>query len=215
MDLFITSRAELFDSHKDNLNKLGLVTPQIVQFVNDNTQKLTLQQLATLIQGKRVLLLVHGFNCVWSEVCESYKQIEANLENAALAASTGKLYDLVIGYMWPGEDNKIDYPLAVINSKRHISAMADILKQLSAKVQKLDVIAHSLGCFLTLSAIDYYNHAKPVIDNLILQAAAVDNEEIQKGEKFYAATQACNKVLVFHSKKDAAMWIYVGAEWVL
>jgi len=209
MDLFITSRAELFDSHKDNLNNLGLVTPQIVQFVNENTQKLSLDQLEAMVLGKRVLLLVHGFNSVWSEVCGSYKQIEANLQNAALAANTANLYDLVIGYMWPGEDHKIDYPLAVINSKRHISAMADILKQLSAKVQKLDVISHSLGCFLTLSAIGYYNNAKPIIGNLFLQAAAVDNEEIQFGEKFYAATQACSNVFVFHSKKDMAMWAYL------
>src|SRR5271163_1739228 len=60
------------------------------------------------IKGKRVLLLVHGYNNNAQEALTTYHLIDANL-SAFMNEHHSLSYDYVIGYLWPGYHESWEY----------------------------------------------------------------------------------------------------------
>lgn len=163
------------------------------------------------INGKTVLLLVHGYNNDPEQALSTYRLINIHLASTRHT----QLYDFIIGYLWPGDDD----PLKYYDAKRHVSKLAKTMRShlefLSASAAKVDVLAHSMGNRLMLEALnDPSNAPKKLIHNFYSFAAAVDHESIEMNEKYYPATLNCEKMFVFYSKRDDVLkWDYSLAEW--
>lgn len=162
--------------------------------------------LAKFVQGKNVLLLVHGYNNKHGAVMRAYRK----MREQARVHLRGQ-YDAVIGYSWPGGDRFYEYHQA----RRRAGAVAKKLKRwlgvMESKADSLDVIAHSMGCRVVLSVLKTGN--RPRLRNLFTMAAAVDNESLEPGEEFNSSTANCKKLYVFHSENDPVVsGAYVWAE---
>jgi len=67
------------------------------------------------INGKKVLVLVHGYNNEPEDVHRAYATIEGQVAKLVDGA-----YDLVVGYIWPGGDDPLDY----FSAKKRANALA-------------------------------------------------------------------------------------------
>ncbi|HEY2810251.1 MAG TPA: alpha/beta hydrolase [Rhabdochlamydiaceae bacterium] len=165
------------------------------------------------IKNKNVLLLVHGYNNNPEEALSTYHLVNLYV-SAFKAKAQSKFYDLVIGYLWPGDDS----PLKYYDAKRHVSKLAKTMRShleiLSASAARLDVLAHSMGNRLVLEALNYAPSGnKKIVHNFYSLAAAVNDESIEKNEKYYPSTQNCERIFVFYSRNDGVLkWDYSLAE---
>ena len=179
----------------------------VVPLQTRSTGKLKQGEFLASIKDKRVLLLLHGYNNEEFDVLRAYQIIE-NKTQAILP----DYYDLVIGYSWPGGDDALDYFAA----KRRASAIAprlgNWLPKIKSQVSHLDVMTHSMGTRLLLSALQLEETAK--IDRSFNMASAVDNESLELSEKYHEASKQCTKFYVFHSRHDGVLgFAYRAAEW--
>ncbi len=173
--------------------------------ISDQTQQDT-SSLQQEIQGKNVLLLVHGYNETAEDALSRYRLINTNLSTSA--------YDYVIGYLWPAYDDAWDYFKAKHHAKELSKTMRSHLEFFANSAAKLDVLAHSMGNFLMLEALDYHIHDhKKLVQNFFALAPAVDNESIEKKEKYYQSTKNCGNLFIFYSQRDDVLkWGYNVAE---
>jgi esterase/lipase superfamily enzyme len=165
------------------------------------------------IKGKNILLLVHGYNDNAREALSTYRLINVHV-SAFMDSHQPKFYDYVIGYLWPGFDEPWEYFKAQHNVSELAKKMRSHLEFLSATAAKVDVLAHSMGNLLMLEALDYNSdREKKIVQNYYALAPAVDDETIEKKEKYYYSTQNCEKLFVFYSKRDEVLkWSYSLAE---
>lgn len=188
--------------------------------ISDQTLFYSSSKIQTLdskeIAGKNILLLVHGFNNNATQALSTYELINAHIsefENDHNAC----YYDLVIGYLWPGDDSRLEY----FDAKSHVPKVAQKLRShlefFSSFAAKVDVLAHSMGNLVVFEALDYQSlKKKKILQNFYAVAPAVDDESIEKKEKFYLSTQNCEEIFVFFSKRDLVLkWLYSAAEWDL
>ena len=191
-------------------------------------------------QGKKVLFLVHGFNNSAEDARTTYEAIYSEI-SPLLDASANPLYDVVIGYFWPGGDERLEYFLAQKNADLLASRVGLHLRSLALFSSQLDVLAHSLGNRVVLDALTSLSSASitPVNDpsfsliawlknrwftpakldpwkpvrNFYSLGAAVDNESIEKNQKYFGATQQCRNMYVFHSHNDDVLkFLYLVAD---
>ena len=160
-------------------------------------------QYLAAIENRRVLILVHGYNNDEDDVNRAYSLIEGRI-----AAEVAGQYDAVIGYTWPGGNLHISYPLAKARGKAISPRLHIWLRKTIGRARSVDVMCHSLGNYVTLRALNELARGQPArVRNCYWLAAAVDNESIEKGEKYFAGTQVCDGGYVFHSIKDAVLML--------
>ena len=155
-------------------------------------------ELFTAIAENRILLLVHGYNNEPEDVHNAYAIVESNIIDL-----TAGQYDCVIGYIWPGGDDPLDYFAAKTRSNALARRVGIWLQKMSDKKIIVDVMGHSMGVRVILKALK--TRTNKVVRNVYAMAAAVDNESIQYGEEFFLSTQRCHNMFVFHSKYDATL----------
>jgi esterase/lipase superfamily enzyme len=172
-------------------------------------QSLNSKEFMKGLDGKKVLMLIHGYNNKADSICSSY-WIIANAVNSLLKNSNGTpLYDMIIGYVWPGENSQLEYFEAKANAGAaayHLRWWLNEINSLSPNVE-LDLMTHSMGARVLLSSLKISN-TDVKIRNAYMLASAVDNESIEPNEEFYNAVIKCEKFYVFHSVNDNAMLIY-------
>lgn len=161
------------------------------------------------IADKNVLLLVHGYNTSADTALSNYHTVYDHLTSLEK-----DYYDVIIGYLWPGEDFGAEYFEAKSEATSLIPRMRSHLQFLSSASARLDLLAHSMGNFLLFEALNYQSpFERKVIQNYFSFAAAIDNESIERKEKYYTSTQNCNNIFVFYSKQDDVLkWLYTFAE---
>ncbi len=164
-------------------------------------QKVTLT--AQDMEDKNILLLVHGFNTDPKQVLTNYRLIHHHLSEFA----GSKPYDYVVGYLWPGGDEPLEYFKAKHHVEELVKRMRSHLEFFSAPAARLDVMAHSMGNFLMLEALDYAPERK-LVRNYYSLAAAVDDESLEKKQKYYPSTQNCENLFVFYSKRDDVLKLF-------
>jgi len=167
------------------------------------------------LKDKKVLLVVHGFNNSSKDAMESYRTVADHI--AALKDGDGNgIYDLVIGYLWPGYDNKLEYFAAKKHTTQLKEKLQDHLIFLSSMAAKVDILAHSMGNRLVFEALNFppKKEEKKLVENVYSLAAAVDNESIEDDQKYSHVSKNCEDIFIFHSKQDDVLeFLYTFAEW--
>lgn len=202
--LMVSDRDNFWDTEKVSLKtEFGWVDEQgVTKLLKDQEVNNTLADL----KGKRVLVLVHGFDTV--QPSSYYFDIKVNLEDQSI--------DQVIGYLWPCYDDEWEYFYAKESTQHVKRRLRDFLTQLGQTAANVDVLAHSMGNHLMLETLNYPK--TPTIPNLVnnfyLFAPAVNDVSIYQDQTYFNATKNCDDLYVFYSKNDTTLkWYYLLAEW--
>ena len=149
-------------------------------------------QLQAAVVGKRVLLLVHGYNNATAATLSSYRQI---LKGMRLHGPT---YDIVVGYIWPGEWMFTEFSDAVATAE----GLADRVRQNLLDLQgatSIDVCAHSLGNLVVLGAL---TKGGVHLRNMFALAPAIEHDALDMHGILYEASTHCEQLHVLHSRHD-------------
>lgn len=161
--------------------------------------------LLTAIQGKNVLLLIHGYRNPQENVRAAYRDIEQRMAAGGLLGA-GKAYDIIIGYTWPGGILHVSYPLsrkwAEKSGTKHVRPLLTKLIGAAGTRGSVDVNTHSLGARVALYALIQGNIK---LRNLWMLAPAVDDDSIEHGEKFDTSAQSAKRTYLLHSRQDGVL----------
>ncbi|MEL6479472.1 MAG: alpha/beta hydrolase [Pseudomonadota bacterium] len=169
-------------------------------------------------RGGRMILLVHGFNTTQEEARAGYVAFDELIGRVAprLGASLCPVY-------WPGDSAMKGgaYPWLVARAAASGARLADWLGEIMAKRPgEVVIVAHSLGCRLTLEAIARLPDHLARRIRIFLMAAAVpvdvfDDQAEQSAEMRDALARATGRVLsadALYSPADGvlAFWFRLG-----
>ncbi len=178
--------------------------------------KITKKSFKKRIKGKRVLLLIHGYNLDFLDVLASYSTLHQNIQQE-LSHPELSHYHEVIGYTWhvgkhDVDDAKFSYAKAKRNAKKASKRLHKLLQKTLKNATSIDVISHSLGSRVLLTALADHDKTsskqtskKPLIRNHFCVAAAVNNSCFQKGKHLRNATKQTEATWIFYSKNDASL----------
>jgi esterase/lipase superfamily enzyme len=154
--------------------------------------------LAEQMQGKHVLILVHGFRNPLENVASAYQRVVRGLiANDILAENA---YELVLGFVWPGFATPLGFFPAVPFANRSAGFFRTLLELASRNARTVDVQTHSLGARVALQTLGGQTEA--FVDNLMMTAPAVDDETLEPLREFNQALELCRRCLVYHSERD-------------
>ena len=136
-------------SKSDRIKIVNLTDPRPA-----NNKSISNDKLLNIVNGKHVVILVHGYNNSFDEVCDAYLRITNQLNTNAVP------HDKVIGYIWPGGTRKLSYLGAKRRARQLSRRISDLLNSLIGSASSVDIIAHSMGCFLSLETMKKSNRAK-------------------------------------------------------
>ncbi|HKA21301.1 MAG TPA: alpha/beta hydrolase [Blastocatellia bacterium] len=205
--LLISSRKNFWEpnffSNNEAVKDIDLTIP------NDPGTDISDADLLAAVTGKKLHLLIHGYNNDEAAIRNSYAVIESMMSSQGLVGPTAP-YDMLLGYVWPGGNLGISYAFAKKRAEKAAPRVQTLLLSIASVAASLDINTHSLGARVALQALKGVP-GKPIRD-LFMLAPAVDDESIEIGEKFYSSTQACNGAYVFHSKFDPVLklWFPLG-----
>ncbi|MFN0100696.1 MAG: alpha/beta hydrolase [Bryobacteraceae bacterium] len=166
--------------------------------------------LEAILKGaanKHVCVLVHGFNNPIENVTKAYWELVKGMDQPGLNGPTG--YGLIVGFTWPGSRTPVGYFGAVPKAGRSGPFLRDLVNALRTVAMTVDVQTHSLGARVALKALA--DPKKTFVDNLILTAAATDNNILEPGGTFFDSVSSCNRCFVYHSNKDPVL---SGSFWI-
>ena len=141
------------------------------------------QGTMTDLAQKRILLLVHGFANPEDKAQGSYKKFADGL--TAVNESFPDAWGAVCEFHWPGDDRRgalastVTYSFRVESAHASAIRLASFLHEEPGLTPDLDlyIVAHSLGCRLTLEVLREIAKKKdykgPVVREVALMAAAV------------------------------------------
>lgn len=159
------------------------------------------------IAGKKVLLLVHGYNNEQDEVHDAYDVITGKIQS-----HLPNQYDYILGYSWPGGDKGLEWWPSKSRANGVARRFRFLLEAMTDRVNALDIMSHSLGARVVLKALKQSAKAQ-LVRNYLCLAPAVDNEVLEEGEEFACAVDKMEAIYVFHSKYDPVLsTIYPAAE---
>jgi esterase/lipase superfamily enzyme len=162
------------------------------------------------VQAKRLVVLVHGYNNEERDVIGSYRTIDERMRLLGFLGGTGAAYDGLVGFVWPGGALGVSFPFARQRAGDSAVRFASVLATLKTAGATIDLNTHSLGAHVVCEALR--DGSPQTVRNAWNFASALDNESIEKGERYFQASQRCQKFYVFHSKNDPILrvWYRVG-----
>jgi esterase/lipase superfamily enzyme len=156
--------------------------------------------------GKRVTVLVHGYNNEQRDVLDSYNTIDEQMRLLGFLGRSGAQYDALIGFAWPGGGTGVSFPFARGRAADAAPRLRQLLAALQGAGATVDINSHSLGAHVTFEALR--DASSSVVRNAWNFASAVDNESVEFGERYFGASQRCQRFYVFHSKNDPVLRIW-------
>lgn len=153
-------------------------------------------QLKADTVGKRILLLVHGFNVDVDAILPSYDKVAEGLAAVGLLGPNAA-YQVIIGVLWPGH-TAAGFAPAIYNANSAGKRLRDILCQL--RYSSIALESHSLGARVILKCANGM-----LTDELILTSAAVSQHSLAAGKEFYQATTQARSVQVCYSERDPVL----------
>ena len=104
----------------------------------------------------------------------------------------------------------MSFPFARGRARDTAERFGRLLSGLRASSAVVDLNTHSLGAHVAFEALQAL--PQPAVRNAWNFAPAVDNESIERTERYHGATQRCERFYVFHSKNDPVLrvWYRVG-----
>ena len=174
------------------------------------SQLVTRDHFVQQIQGKRVMVLVHGYNNEERDVVASYRTIDERMRLLGFLGGGNAAYDAVVGFAWPGGAVGVSFPFARQRAGESANRFGSLLAIIRAAGATIDLNTHSLGAHVAFEALS--DAPAPTVRNAWNFASAVDNESIENGERYFEAATRCEKFYVFHSKNDPVLrvWYRVG-----
>jgi len=198
--MIVVSCRKGFDS-----NAIAAKENQYRNYTNPNNpasfKDLTLTDVLTAATNKHVVILVHGFNNPIENVLRAYWELVQNMKDNEVTGPTG--YGLVIGFAWPGFQSSLGFFPSRLTAKKSAPFLIDLINRVRAVAHTVDVETHSLGARVALIALA--NPKKVFVDNLLLTAAAVDNNLLEPDKAFLESLNSCNRCFVYHSGKDPVL----------
>ena len=156
----------------------------------------------SLIKDRKVLILCHGYNNEPADVLRAYQTIARNQQQYT------NYFDVVVGYTWPGGDKFYEYPAAKERASAVAPRFVNLLQTTMSFCSELAVMSHSMGCRVSLVACEELKvQAARKCKNFwqFMMAAAVDNESVESGQRYFDATLYADNTYVFHSKNDGTL----------
>lgn len=194
--IIISSRHKFFQASKIGkqirIKDVDLLDPRY-----QNCKDVDEKDLISRVTGKKIAILIHGYNNRFPGLCNTYHQIETQLKKYNLS------YGTVIGFAWPGGKNIFSFWRAKKRANQLKDMQADLIYKITNSADSVDVIAHSLGCYLLLQFMKKSNMQG--FNNIFLMGAAIENDKINKGLSLYRPTKNCKGVYVFRSEDDAVL----------
>ena len=142
---------------------------------------------------RECLVLVHGFNNSDSGAGDAYLAFR-NSETRIFNPTDASVFERSFGdTFWPGDADwsffdKLDflvYPAAVHTAVKAANQLAALLTRMP-NLERVDFIAHSLGCRVALETLLLLRkRALPMIGRVVLMAAAVPSEMLERRGKFF------------------------------
>lgn len=175
-------------SKRDKVKLVNLVDPR-----RSANKAISMSDFEQGIKGKHVVILVHGYNNTFEKICDAYLRVNSQLITNKVPHHT------VVGYIWPGGTKKLNYWPAKKRARQLSKRLGRLLTGISESASRVDIIAHSLGCFLTLNAMKSTTSS---VRNIYLMAAAVGNYKLTTGLPFANAARKADTTFIFKSKDD-------------
>ncbi|WP_104203826.1 alpha/beta hydrolase [Billgrantia saliphila] len=147
-----------------------------------------------------------------------YVHMEYRLNRAAgMTDDDWRPYTRIVGIAWPGDTGAVDFFQAELNAMAAGRRLVALLAQLHDAGIAINVISHSLGARVILTALNILGEQgqRQVLDNLYLwQPAVADNALVDDPSQdshplgmgvFPEAHKAVRKVVVLHSQEDGIL----------
>ncbi|HKP11450.1 MAG TPA: alpha/beta hydrolase [Blastocatellia bacterium] len=167
----------------------------------DNFKELDEANLALQMEGKHVLVLVHGFRNPLQNVATSYQGLLKGLIDNGMMGDAG--YSLVLGFTWPGFETPLGFFPAIPFANRSAGFLRSLLELATRTARTVDVQTHSLGARVALQALSGGTTA--FADNLMMTSPAVDDEVLEPKREFNGTLAECRRCIVYHSEKDPVL----------
>jgi esterase/lipase superfamily enzyme len=194
--ILISCRRDFSDPRRfadQNVIRNYPLLPKLDQFT-----ELGEDNLAGQMQGKHVLILVHGYRNSLDDVGGAYQKLLKGLVDNGLTTERG--YELVLGFAWPGFATVAGFFPAVPFANRSAGFFRSLLELASRSARTVDVQTHSLGARVVLQALAAGTIG--FVDNLMLTSPAVDDEVLEPGQEFNGALNGCRRCIVYHTQRD-------------
>jgi esterase/lipase superfamily enzyme len=164
-------------------------------------EDMSITEVRAHLAGKRVLVLVHGYNV--QDAFDAYSRMGINIAQHKLG------YDEIIGVQWPGSKVSLAFLLAAARANKAGRKLQQALSILDG-VAVLDIEGHSLGCRVICEAV--VQGLRPRL--IVLAGAAIDNHSVHKDETYGIHLASVPLVLIARSGRDAVLrTAYSLASW--
>jgi esterase/lipase superfamily enzyme len=167
-------------------------------FVVRDFRVLTKEEFAQEIRdtgATSALLYVHGFHTALEDALYTLAQIKFDTGYTGVA----------VAFSWPSGDNYLSYfygATGISVSRKPFLDVLDLLKN-SAHVEKIYVIAHSLGSGLVADALANELHPKMHLKELIMAAPDIDVDVFRTLEN--GIRRAADAVTLYAASSDVAL----------
>jgi len=138
-------------------------------------QMVTRDEFVQQIQGKRVMVLVHGYNNEERDVVASYRTIDERMRLLGFLGGRNAAYDAIVGFAWPGGAVGVSFPFARQRAGESARRFASLLSTLRTAGATIDLNTHSLGAHVAFEALS--DAVAQTVRNAWNFASAVDSAE--------------------------------------
>lgn len=169
----------------------------------DNDWNMRLPEFTIATKGKRLLILVHGYNnsrSIGRSLLVRFSSMLANAGNS----------DVMLCVLWPGDGwaKALTYPFEGLDADDTANALFKWITTNVASNSRIAFVGHSLGCRVVMNAalqLERYN--KIALDRICLMAPAIDNNSLGSLDKncYKKATLAIDRLAVLASEEDLVL----------
>lgn len=162
-----------------------------------------LPEFTSATQGKRLLVLIHGYNNPRSVG-------RTRLVNFCGMLVAGGSNDIMLSVLWPGDGyaKAMTYPFEGRDADDSADALFRWLSTNVASNTRVAFVGHSLGCRVVMNtAQKIARRGSPQLDRICLMAPAIDNDSLGRmGVTCYQdATLAAERIAVLASEEDLVL----------
>jgi pimeloyl-ACP methyl ester carboxylesterase len=162
-----------------------------------------LAEFTAATHGKRLLVLVHGYN-------NSRSFGRERLIRFGNMLAAGGCGDIILAVLWPGDGwaKALTYPFEGRDADDSADALSKWLSINAAFNTRIAFVGHSLGCRVVMNtAQQIARHGGLTLDRICLMAPAIDNDSLGRlGVTCYQeATLATDRIAVLASEEDLVL----------
>lgn len=151
-------------------------------------------------ETNHAVVLLHGFNVRRAEGRRTLLQLAAALD--------GPVSALFLAVLWPGDDrlSPLTYPFEERDADATARRLSHVLAKHLPLETQLSFVAHSLGCRVALETMRLLlvEHGRTASE-VVLMAAAVDQDALARGDRYVAAVRAARRVHWLASTADRVL----------